>query len=103
MEIFSDLLTTLLMNPKLSRALPKVIKGEPMPRSLNCTRGPIGTHQRLLGISNVVMENVQMQAQTSGNSDNRSIRRITMDHQLSSQGLSANSLKIMWGVTLLQS
>ena len=27
----------------------------------------------------------------------------TMDHQLSSQGLSADSLKMMWGVTLLRS
>ena len=39
----------------------------------------------------------------SGKSDIRRMKPSTMDHQLSSQSLSANSLKMMWGVTLLRS
>lgn len=38
----------------------------------------------------------------SGTSDNRRMKPSTIDHQLSSQGLYANSLKMIWGVTLLQ-
>ena len=50
----------LLMKPRLSRApIPeKEMKGEPIPRSLNClvnTRSPIGAHQWLPGICNVVL------------------------------------------------
>lgn len=66
------------------------------PTSLVNPCSPVGACQLLLGLSDVVSENVWMQAQLRlGNSESPRIKLSTMGHQLSHQGLPANLLNVM--------
>ena len=97
----------LLMKPRLSRApIPEETKGEPIPRSLklaDCLSRPAAQLAHISGCQASAMLSQRMSScrLPSGKSDNQRMKP-SMDHQLSSQGLSANSLKMMWGVTLLR-
>ena len=97
----------LLMKPRLSGApIPEDMKGEPIPscRSLNCLSTPAAQLAHINGCraSAMLSQGMSRCRLPSGKIDDRRMKPSTMDHQLSSQGLSENSLKMMWGVTLLR-
>ena len=79
------------MNPRLSRApIPEEMKGEPMPRSLNCLSTPTVQLAHTNGCQASAMLSRRMSRCNlpSGKSDNRRMKPSTIDHHLSSQGFS---------------
>ena len=68
-----------------------------MPRSLNCLPTPVAQLAHIHGwhASAMLSQRMSRCKLASGNSKNQCMKPSTMGHQLSSQGPSANSLKMM--------
>ena len=107
MEILSDLLTAPRQSAHGTKAfrvpIPRQVKEGPMLRSLNCCPHPQpGPHWRTTTSSakssSMLSQRMPRCKLPSGKSDNQRMNPSTMDHQLSSHGVSANPLKMIWGM-----